>query len=306
LLAAVLEPRKPQCPVKKRRQAKVCLALLLTPPTRLTLDRSARFRGRARRIFKLQLHTSTFLRLFHSATMKNSIISSIPDELLEKIILIAIDSQAVEPWAWTRRCAFIATLSLTCKRLNYITKPLLYHTICITRKFQAVPPDSKTQLLYRTMEANPDLHKFCKHLAIAISDFNVQEDDFHLCNDLVSWLTNVTTFKVYGGFQFLATYTLIRKAMLSMPQCSELHLSRCWDSPLLIHVFNECITPQLRVLRLHGAIQFSEGNRSDSALIPEVSSCIYFSITVIFKVDRAVLTIIFLRRVNEEQDYLKP
>lgn len=209
-------------------------------------------------------------------TMENFPVARLPDELVEKIIKNAIH-RATGAWrpgdsqAYRRRCAVIAELSLTCKRFHRIAEPFLCHTIDLSWPQKVVPPSERTVLFHRTMRSNPKLRTFCRHLDITIDEdyHRAAEDDFNLCNDLVRWLTNVTSFHVHGGFSHPSTYTLMKQAVSSMPQCQDLFLSQCYGDPLLVHLFKDIVTMQLRSLHLCSASQSDEGG--NGILVLEVS-----------------------------------
>jgi hypothetical protein len=166
-----------------------------------------------------------------------------------------------ESLAWVKQCAFLGEMSLTCKRFNKITQPVLYNTIRLSAPFETDVAShaarhsmetypTREQYSHRTMEENPILRKFCKKLIFSFVPpifreldsvemenvvvhamlpeimyvESIQPKNMVACNELVVWLNKVTVFEVHGGFYSPLVSTMVDMAVKSMRQCSELAL----------------------------------------------------------------------------------
>jgi hypothetical protein len=204
-------------------------------------------------------------------TMNSSPISRIPNELLDNILAYILPQQDPLGRYWRQRQVIAASISLTSKRFNQITQPLLYHTIFLANftSFQLIPPGQNTKLFFRTMESKPALRALCKSLTIRISIRDLDEKDISKSTSLLLWLTNVRNFHVSGGFDSPSIMSMLCSALQNMPFVDNLKLSP--DSPpSLAQVYKHFVFPQLRALSLESAV---EGSHSGSAigLIPQVS-----------------------------------
>ncbi len=158
------------------------------------------------------------------------LILRLPDELLDRILDLSCPpvTEYIRSLATYRDAQ---TLMLVCQRFHQIARPILYRGIKSGYRSEFVPPSKKARLLHRTLRENQSLWVHCNELFVRVPDISGgkrTDDSLNIINDFLSWLTNVRSFSMYGGFNLdpVGTWALIHKAIETMHRLEELHLHR--------------------------------------------------------------------------------
>jgi hypothetical protein len=215
-------------------------------------------------------------------------IVKLPNELLHQILDLGADMSSIP---WRNKCyTGIIELIAVCKRFREVGTPILYHTVHFEKGCGNVPPCIPAKLFHRTMRENPLLRSLCKALYISIFDRAGTRSwsDYKLTNELFTWLPNVNSFTINGGFDdghAEHTWTLIRNAIECMPFISEFSIGRTGNGGLTIPPIIEHLDlpgwKKFSVSGITGAEMDGYGNREDATPLPEVidsqlcrSSCV--------------------------------
>ncbi|TFK50376.1 hypothetical protein OE88DRAFT_246363 [Heliocybe sulcata] len=109
---------------------------------------------------------------------RQNTISTIPEELLERILALCIESPEQVSSPRVPGAVYRTAPLLVCRRFLRIATPLFYHTLALRSPRQA-------QRLYYTLASNPLLATFTRKLVIQSSDVHdVSEHIVRLCRDV--------------------------------------------------------------------------------------------------------------------------
>ncbi|KAJ5832737.1 F-box domain protein [Penicillium riverlandense] len=212
--------------------------------------------------------------------------STLPDELVTQILNWSTFDKYRFP---SRAFCVIISLALVCRRFHRIVTPFLFEDIgCSKVDHTIVPPCEQILQLHRVLKYNPQLRSKCFYLCIEIDHHAITtNEDFAVARDLVSWLTNVRTLLLVGGFErwravgprrgALApkrrhrqnVLNLIRHASQSMPALKDFQIIDVSDADIpgitLAEAMDYIEFPSLEELNLH------INGRSDSARISKIA-----------------------------------
>jgi len=210
---------------------------------------------------------------------RESWILGLPDELLDGIFAIAV---VPSDNTWPRKhyaCAL--AISAVSKRFHRIIKSFLYHTARFPNSCGIVPPCRPAIRFHRTMKDNTSLRPLCKALDVYVSDIPGPKSmcDYDLANDLLSWLPNVKSFALQGGFgsgKARHTWALIQRAVEHMPLIENFTLHREDLSGLIVPpIIQHLNLPNLKKLTLNGITGKplnSDGTADEYPPLPRVSN----------------------------------
>jgi hypothetical protein len=185
----------------------------------------------------------------HNSFPSKSPIANLPDELLDEICRVAVAGDLGRPGYLTCALAF----SRVCKSFHRIAQPLLFKNIDVVHRHSFVPDCIATRRLYRAIKANPALGTLCRSLSVHISGSGKPKpDDYILAGEILSWLPNLTSFSLHGGFGHPQTWPLVKEALQHMPCIASLEFSRDYWDLHLAPVCDIIQTMQLQSLTLYG------------------------------------------------------
>jgi hypothetical protein len=180
------------------------------------------------------------------------LITRLPEEILNQIFGAAIAmKRSNDPEYY--RCAL--ALSRVCRLFHRVVQPLLFqHLEFLMAKHELTPACNVIRNLHRTLQENPLLGLWCTR-----ADFRVRNHraspfrDFILADELIGWLSNITTFSFHGGFAHWShpqTWPFLRRALERLPRIENITLSS-EDSGLILAPICDIIqTMQLQSLNL--------------------------------------------------------
>ncbi|KAJ5672376.1 hypothetical protein N7507_001503 [Penicillium longicatenatum] len=151
----------------------------------------------------------------------------LPDELLASILDWATLSDSTAQIRPRKRdYGTIRSLALVSHRFHRVVSPFLYEEIRFIHPHLCerctVPPMEKVRKLHRLLLRNPSLRSLCLSLYIDIDDDSgeVNEEDFQVVNDLISWFTRLRSLVLTGGFYSKAPDE-VREHTLSLIQSTQ-------------------------------------------------------------------------------------
>ncbi|CZR51719.1 uncharacterized protein PAC_01596 [Phialocephala subalpina] len=209
-------------------------------------------------------------------------ITNLPDEIIHEIISIAI---ACSHWR-TAYCECALALSRVCKIFYRITQSLLFKNIEFSWPHCWVPACTPVRCLYRTIGENPYLGTLCKSVSFHIPSVTVDPtlEDYVLGEELLSWLPNVTSFALRGGFDKPYTWPFLKRAFRNLTLVKSLTLSReCWDL-YLAPVCDLVQTMRLQSLTIYGIC--AQDDKAILAPISKVSKKQFISIAHLLTMDK--------------------
>jgi hypothetical protein len=206
-----------------------------------------------------------------------SYIVDLPDELLDRILCLAVSNRDL----WQPGC--LATnrnarpLLLVCQRFYQISVPLLYREVQCDYGTESVSPSPAWKKLHRTLRDKPALREHCRTIQVHVPDIGGRGDlnsaDWSYTNDIVSWLTGVRHFTLYGGFEQNAdaNWAFLGRVAQCMPNIENLKLHREGFNLCLQPLYDLPIFPCLASLSISGV---SQDRETDGA--PKVRYVRYF------------------------------
>jgi len=190
---------------------------------------------------------------------QDAYILKLPDELLDKILSFASESED----HWPHRCLVpmqegARVLTLVCQRFYQISLPLLYRSIDAS-KTHFVPPSKAVRALHRTLRNRPSLGPLCQILHIHVPDISWKRWSnpqlWKTAYDIISWLPNVRQFSIHGGFERwpVVQWDFISRVGQCMPNIEKLDLSRESWNLHLAQLLEFVRFPRLASLVIRGA-----------------------------------------------------
>jgi hypothetical protein len=218
--------------------------------------------------------------------LQEPFLHELPDELLDYIFTLAIESELRQVGYSTTRYKSALALSLTCRRFNLIVLPLLYHDPTVASllapkgvttfdTISLVPPTLSVQRFYRTIQENPARSVYCKRLQISIScdnipDAEIPAEPFRLAKNVLPCLTSLRSLTIHGGFKFAETWELIDLLLQSSPMIEDLALRSRGSMPVYMgHVYKHLNVPKGSTLCIE-SLKFQGKMRGDQATPPAI------------------------------------
>jgi len=168
----------------------------------------------------------------------HSPLTQIPEEVLIDIFRIAIAGD----WEIPTDYACALTLSTICKFFHRIMQPLLFENIQFEESHRWVPACKPARRLHRTIKASPILGTLCKSVKVNLPSRNrITAAQYNLGSELLSWMPNVTSLAVSGGFGYTPTWPFIERTLQGMPHVKSLTFNRVY--------FDFFLAPVLKILQ---------------------------------------------------------
>jgi hypothetical protein len=191
-------------------------------------------------------------------------ILTLPDELLNNILEHAITLRPTNSWGGgTLRSGYdpslIMTVALTCRRFSQIIVPFYYRQTLSDYNMRLVPPDSRFELLVRTLQANPVLGLHCRRLNSNIPDNGNMEgagQGWELAEQFPAFVPSIKKLYIRGGFGKdgnKPAWTFLRACVRHMRQLEDVNLQRIAIEGLEVADFLEVFqASSLKRLRVGG------------------------------------------------------
>jgi hypothetical protein len=151
-------------------------------------------------------------------------ITNLPDELLVEICRVVIADDLGRPGHFT--CAL--ALSRVSKSFHGIVQPLLFKNINLSLRHNwdlDFPNCIATSRLHRAIKANPSLGTLCRSLSFHTGFGTLEPGGYIVASEILSWLPNLTSLSLHGGFDHAQFRSLVKEALQHMPCIASLNLN---------------------------------------------------------------------------------
>lgn len=201
----------------------------------------------------------------------NSLILALPNELLAKILELAIIPNHIDEWSWRHReliydPAVTLAIAYTCRRFSQVVVPFNYRSINFIYPQGIVPTSLRLRLLVRTFQSNPSLGLHCREFKMHIPDIGRRssQEDFDFVEQILPFLPNVKSLYVHGGFgpeKNQQTWKLLRACIQHMRRLEILFLNREEIQGLEVaDVIRQVQIPSLKELYVGGFARSNSGS----------------------------------------------